>query len=199
LPAAPQIRAAHQADLLEIGKLSKQVQRSAPENEAEVVARHLSAYLSSGGSIFLATDESGEESSIDGYVLCRLIDPLFYAVDRSLILEVVFVDIAQRRRGIGHALLLAVANYARENGAGYVYATPAAADRGLHRFLASLGFAPIGANRVVSTNVLLRRLLREDPITQGIAIRAKARTPARTPIDEVIAKRKRARTSESPS
>ena len=192
MAGAPQVRAANAADLLNIARLSKQAQRSAPENTEEAVVRHLSAYVSSGGRIYLATDPDG----IDGFVLCRMVEPLFYAVDRSVILDVVFVAPGERRRGIGHALLMAVANYARECEAGYVYSTASPADRSLHRFYASLGFAPVAGNRVVATQVLLRRLLREDPITQGIAIRSKPRTPARTPIDEVIAKRKRARVTE---
>jgi len=193
VPTAPQVRAVTPLDLPAVARLSRLAGRAAPENEEDVIVRHLSAYLSAGGSIYLATDQG----AIDGYVLCRQIEPLFYAVDRSVILDVVFVAPAERRRGIGHALLLAVANHAREAQAGYVYATPSASDRNMHRFLASLGFAPLGGNRVVATQVLARRLVKEHPITQGIAIRSKPRTPARTPIDEVIAKRKRARSSDN--
>jgi len=194
VPSGPRVRAATSADLPEIAQLSRLAQRSVPENDEAEIARHLSAYLSAGGSIYLAV----ADDQVEGYVLCRRIEPLFYAVDRSVILDVVFVNPAERRRGVGHALLLGVANYARESNAGYIYATPSATERTLHRFLASLGFAPIGGNRVVATDVLLRRLLREDPITQGIAIRSKVRTPSRTPIDEVIAKRKRARVTNLP-
>ena len=195
----PVVRSATESDLLEIASLAKLVDRSAPANDEATVARHLSTYLSAGGRIFVALDQDG----LDGYVLCRRVDPLFYAVDSSVIMDVVFVSPSQRRRGIGHALLLSVANFAREVEAGYVYSMPSGNDRPLHRFLASIGFAPLGGTRLVATPVLLRRLLRgpsssgrpsrrEDPITQGIAIRSKTRTPARPPIDEVIAKRKRA-------
>ena len=185
---APVVRSATESDLLEIASLAKLVDRSAPANDEVTVARHLSTYLSAGGRIFVALDQDG----LDGYVLCRRVDPLFYAVDSSVIMDVVFVSPSQRRRGIGHALLLAVAHFAREVEAGYVYSMPSGNDRPLHRFLASIGFAPLGGTRLVATRVLLRRLVREDPITQGIAIRSKTRTPARPPIDEVIAKRKRA-------
>jgi len=190
--AAPRVRAATAADLMEVARLSRFAQKSAPEYDEATIARHLSAFLSAGGSIYLATDHN----EVEGYVLCRRIEPLFYAVDRSVVLDLVFVEPSQRRRGIGHALMLAVATYAREAGASYIYATPSAADRTLQRFLATLGFAPLAGNRVVATSVLLRRLVREDPITQGIAIR-KPRTPTRTSIDEVIAARKRARISDT--
>jgi len=211
MPTAARVRVATGADLPEVASLSRQANRGMPENDEATIARHLSAYLSAGGSVFVLSDVEATQYSevhqrdtnqvslatsnggpLVGYALCRRIEPLFYAVDRSLILDVIFVAPAARRRGYGHDLLLAVAEFARQIGAGYVYTTPAAADRPLHRFFASLGFAPIAGNRVVSTSVLLRKLLREDPITQGIAIRSKTRTPTRTPIDEVIAKRKRA-------
>ena len=191
---APRIRLATALDLPEIALLAAQAKRPVPEHDQAAIARHLSAYLSAGGNIFLASDPDG----LDGFVLCRAVEPLFFAVDRSILIDAIFVSPSQRRRGIGHALLLAAANFAKEQNAGFVYSSPSAIDRGLHRFFASLGFAPLGGNRVVATGVLQRRLVREDPITQGIAIRTKTRPPTtRTPIDEIIAQRKRARESES--
>jgi GNAT superfamily N-acetyltransferase len=193
MAAAGRVRLATAADLPEVARLSRQAQRSAPENDEAIVARHLSVYLSAGGRIYLY---SAGGTAIDGFVLCRSIEPIFYAVDSSVIVDVIFVSPTQRRRGIGHDLMIAVADFASEVTAGYVYSTPAATDRPLHRFLASLGFAPIAGNRVVATSVLQKRLQAEHPITQAIAIRSGQRSPARTPIDELIAKRKRARNSE---
>jgi GNAT superfamily N-acetyltransferase len=134
------------------------------------------------------------DGEIGGYVICRIVNPLFFAAEMSVVIDAIFVAPEMRRRGLGHGLMSAVAAMAAVAGAPYIYAAPPLADRGMQRFLAQLSFAPAGGHRIAQTAVLLRKLGRDDPITQGIQIRARSsRQPNRVSIDEVIAKRKRAR------
>jgi len=204
MAATPQVRLVTAADLPAVVELSTRARASAaatalPDDDEGVIARHLSVYLSSGGRIYVAE----LDGVIGGYVLCRVVDPLYFATELSVVIDAVFVAPEMRRRGLGHGLMSAVAALAAVVGAPYIYSSPPMADRGMLRFLARLSFAPAAGHRIASTAVLLRKLGREDPITQGIQIRARAQRPNRVSIDEVIAKRKRARnagaTGEQPT
>jgi len=163
-----------------------------PDDDENTTLRHLSAYLAAGSRIYIAQIDG----NLGGFVLCRVVEPLFFAKERSIVLDVIFVDPNQRRRGIGHALMTAVVNLAESVGSPYIYAMQPVADRGMQRFLARLSFAPAAGHRIAATSVLARRLSREDPVTQGIQIRARTSgSPNRSSIDELIAKRKRARSA----
>jgi GNAT superfamily N-acetyltransferase len=194
-----QIRAASAADLEAVAALSQETGSdvAAISDGKAGLLHHLSVYVSAGGHIFVAgapMEASGINSrQITGFVLCRVVEPLLYAREPALVVDGLYVIPAARRRGVGAELMHAAAQVAAEIGSPFVYAVPAAAERGMHRFLARLGFAPVVGQRVVATSTLLRRLEPDDPITQAIAIRSKARTPARTSIQDVVARRKRAR------
>lgn len=195
MATTPEIRLATQYDLPAVVALGDTAQNGSatavyPEDEASVSLRHLSAYLAAGNCIYLAHIDGG----IGGFILCRVVEPFFYAKERSIVIDVIFVEPNQRRRGIGHGLMLAVVALAERVGAPYIYAMSPVADRGMHRFLARLSFMPAAGHRIVATSVLARKLSREDPVTQGIQIRTRgANVPSRSSIDELIAKRKRAR------
>lgn len=104
--------------------------------------------------------------------------------DVTLAVEAVYVADRARRRGVGHALLTAVAREADRLGATEVYAVPLPGARGVRRFLARLGFAPVAAHRVVPVEILHRRLGPERP--------AAPVHPARA-VDALVARRRLAR------
>lgn len=121
-----------------------------------------------------------------GVLLGRLVGPGPFTEAVVLNLEALYVRPDARRRGIGHALLVAAADAAGRAGADEVFASPLPGARGMHRFLARLGFAPAAAHRVVPTAVLQRRLAHD---TGSAAVRR----PASRGIEDLLERRRRAR------
>ncbi|WP_255371627.1 GNAT family N-acetyltransferase [Cellulosimicrobium sp. CUA-896] len=154
-------------------------QLCAPDEERLV--RHLSVLLALPGGSVLAAVQDGRPV---GFVLARVLDPHLFADEPSLYVEAVYVGEDARRRGVGHALLSATAELAAASGASHVYSVPIPGSRGVQRFLARLGFAPVAGHRVVATGVLQRRLA---------ADLVPARRGARS-LEDLIARRRRART-----
>lgn len=128
------------------------------------------------------------DDEVCGLVLARIVGPSIFTEDVTVSIEVVFVAEGARRRGVGHALLGGVVEEAQRVGATDVLAVPLPGARGMHRFLARLGFAPAAAHRVVSTEALQRRLVADGP-----AQASAGRRPARVGLDDLIARRRRAR------
>ncbi|MBD8077704.1 GNAT family N-acetyltransferase [Cellulosimicrobium arenosum] len=154
-------------------------QLCAPESDRLV--RHLSVLLAlPGGNVLVALVEGRPV----GFVLARVLEPHLFADEPSLYVEAVYVGQDARRRGVGHALLSATADVAADAGATQVYSVPIPGSRGVQRFLARLGFAPVAGHRVVSTAVLQRRLA---------ADLVPSRKGARS-LEDLIARRRRART-----
>lgn len=125
------------------------------------------------------------DDEVCGLVLARIVGPSLFTDEVAVSIEAVYVAEGARRRGVGHALLGGVVEEAQRVGATDVLAVPLPGARGMHRFLARLGFAPAAAHRVVSTEVLQRKLSADAP--------QPGRRPARTGLDDLIARRRRAR------
>ena len=145
------------------------------------LVRHLSVLLAlPGGNVLVAVQDDRPV----GFVLARVLEPHLFADEPSLYVEAIYVGEDARRRGVGHALLSATAELAALSGASHVYSVPIPGSRGVQRFLARLGFAPVAGHRVVATGVLQRRLA---------ADLAPARRGARS-LEDLIARRRKART-----
>ncbi len=137
-----------------------------------------------GGAILIATSDD----EVDGLLLTRIVGPGPFSDAVVLTLESLYVRQRARRRGLGHALLLAAAELAEQAGALEVYASPLPGARGMHRFLAQVGFAPAAAHRVVTTAALARRL------GQGqVNLGGPVRRPSRHGLEDLIARRRQAR------
>jgi GNAT superfamily N-acetyltransferase len=136
-----------------------------------------------GGQVLIARLDDAPA----GLLIGRLVGPGPFTDVTSFSLEAVYVVPDARRRGLGHALLSGALEIAGAGGATEVYATPLPGARGMHRFLARLGFAPVAAHRVVSTSALQRRLAHE-----GAA--APSRRTARG-LEDLIARRRQSRTA----
>ena len=92
-------------------------------------------------------------------------------------IDMLYVDPAHRRLGVGHALLAAASRYADRLGAEHVASLVPAQDRDANRFFARLGFAPETVRRVTSSATLQRKLAGEP-------------RPTRVAIDQVMARRR---------
>ncbi|GAA3822663.1 GNAT family N-acetyltransferase [Cellulomonas soli] len=125
-----------------------------------------------------------------GLLIGRLVGPGPFTDVTSFNLEAVYVVPDARRRGLGHALLTGALEVAGTGGATEVYAAPLPGARGMHRFLARLGFAPVAAHRVVTTSALQRRLAHEGAGTSG-------RRAARG-LEDLIARRRQTRAAGVP-
>jgi GNAT superfamily N-acetyltransferase len=144
---------------------------------------------SPGGTVLTGT----VDDDIAGLLLAHVVGPGPFSDVVALSLEALYVRGDARRRGLGHALLVGAASLADEVGATEVYASPLPGARGMHRFLARIGFAPAAAHRVVTTNALQRRLS-QDPSTVLGAVTG--RLP-RQRLEDLIARRRQARAAQA--
>ncbi len=153
-------------------------------NDADRLRHQLGTLLAAPGGHALVGLLDGE---VAGLLLGRLVGPSPFTEDVSLHVEALFVRPADRRRGLGHALLSGALEIADDAGATQVFAVPLPGSRGVQRFLARLGFAPAAAHRVVTTEALQRRLA-SDPVVSGRSRRGLGR-------QDLIARRRQVRSA----
>ena len=158
-------------------------------NDPDRLRHQLGTLLTAPGGHALVGLLDGE---IAGLLLARVVGPSLYTDDVSLHVEALFVRPHDRRRGLGHALLAGAVSIAEDAGATQVYAVPLPGSRGVQRFLARLGFAPAAAHRVVSTEVLQRRLAGVPAAGAGAARRGSGRGR-----EAIIARRRQVRATMS--
>ncbi len=146
--------------------------------------------MSSPGGTVMAGLVDGE---VGGLVLARVMGGGLFSDVVALNLEAIYVRSSARRRGLGHAMLSAAVSLAEEAGATEVLASPLPGARGMHRFLARIGFAPAASHRVVTTSALQRRLQQDAPAPVSTMT---GQLPRRR-IEDLIARRRRARAAEA--
>ena len=98
------------------------------------------------------------DGEIAGMAILREMQPDPLSVHTVVQVSHVIVAPGKRRRGIGHALLAAAADYADERQIEHVAAGMYPSLRDVSRFYARLGFAPVMIHRVAPVGVLRRRL-----------------------------------------
>ncbi|MCA5893555.1 GNAT family N-acetyltransferase [Isoptericola sp. NEAU-Y5] len=198
--AAVEVRAAGQDDLVAVAALAAEAVDEAPtavqagQGDSARLAEHLSVLIGAGGSVLVAT----LDDTVCGFLVVRLIEPQLFAPTASAYVDAVYVPGRARRRGVGHALVAAMATLAAERGAEQVFCAPAPGARGMHRFLARLGFAPASGHRVVGIATLQRRLAQEGPQAPRGA-RVSRRDATRAAIEDLVARRRRARAAGLPT
>ena len=131
-----------------------------------------------GGTVLVARSED----EVVGVLLARIVGPNVFTDQVTMVLESVYVQAGQRRKGVGHALMLVATELAIVAGAEQVFAAPIPGARGMQRFFVRLGFVPAAAHRVIATTALHRRL------TADTQARAGGRA-----VDELIARRRQSR------
>lgn len=153
--------------------------------DAEVLRQQLAALLVAPGHKVLI----GVLDDVPaGLLLARVVERGPFALDITLHVEALYVDVSARRRGLGHALLSGACSAADQAGAAQVYAMHLPGARGVQRFFVRMGFAPAAAHRVVATATLQRRLAGE-PANAGFRKRGAARG-----LEDLIARRRQVRT-----
>lgn len=150
----------------------------------------LALLMSSPGGTVLAGQVDGE---VGGLLLARVVGGGLFSDVVALNLEAIYVRSSARRRGLGHAMLSAAVGLAEEAGATEVLASPLPGARGMHRFLARLGFAPAASHRVVTTSALQRRLQADASAAVGAVT---GQLPRRR-IEDLIARRRKARAADA--
>jgi GNAT superfamily N-acetyltransferase len=115
-----------------------------------------------------------------GMAVLRAVQPDPLSDSRVVQVSHVVVDHTHRRRGIGHALVAAAADYADELGVEHVSAGLYPSLRDASRFYARLGFAPVLVQRVAPVQVLRRRLGSES--TMRVEDLVRRRTKLRRPV-----------------
>lgn len=98
------------------------------------------------------------DGQIAGMAVLRDVRPDPLSVHRVVQVSHVVVASGKRRRGVGHALLAAAADFAEERQIEHVAAGVYPSLRDVSRFYARLGFAPVMVHRVAPVTVLRRRL-----------------------------------------
>lgn len=190
--AVAEVRRAGAEDLENIALLCVEARQESPSGsqvcgtDLERLKRQLSVVDAVPGSHLLAAHH---EDALVGFIVVRALEPHLFSVEPVLYIEALYVGVRSRRHGVGHALLAAVADLAEKAGAQDVYSIPAPGSRGVQRFLARLGFAPIAGHRWVATTTLQRRLAEQ--VGGG---RRRGRS-----VEHLIARRRRARGVEGPS
>lgn len=186
-----EIRPAREDDLPAVAALAVEARDDSPTGaqlgaqDTGRLLEHLSVLLAAGGHVLVA--ELG--GRIVGVVLGRVVAAYLFAYRPSLYLDMVFVAPRARRHGVGHALLRAATDLAAEHECDDIYSAPVPGNRGVQRFLARLGFGPAAGHRVASVAALQRRLADAAPRDGAHT----ARRSARAGLEDLIARRRRAR------
>ncbi|MFP3713986.1 GNAT family N-acetyltransferase [Puerhibacterium sp. TATVAM-FAB25] len=184
------------ADLTAVARTDQPYGMPVDGARTDALLTHLSVYLAAGGTILVAE----ADGRTVGFLLARTVGPHLFADEPALLVDTLYVHPRSRRRGVGHALVAHALTLAEEAGAAHVYGTPPAGDRGMQRFLARLGFAPAAGHRVVATAALQRRLASDGAPRPRRELRPRGRREStRATIEDVIARRRRAREANLPS
>lgn len=125
-----------------------------PLSVPDVSARLAEAIVSEDCRVVVAL----ADDQIVGMAVLRDVRPDPLSVHRVAQVSHVVVASGMRRRGVGHALLAAAAEFAEERQIEHVAAGVYPSLRDVSRFYARLGFAPVMVHRVAPVAVLRRRL-----------------------------------------
>jgi len=116
-----------------------------------------------------------------GMAVVRVAQPDPLSPTRVLQLSNLVVAPGHRRRGIGHALVAAAADYADERGVDHVAAGVYPSLRDANRFFARVGFAPITVERIAPVTGLQRRLGLMPSLVADDRVRRRLRSPVARP------------------
>jgi GNAT superfamily N-acetyltransferase len=130
------------------------------------------------------------DDQLAGMAVLRDLRPDPLSEHRVVQVSHVVVASGKRRRGVGHALLAAAADFADERQIEHVSAGVYPSLRDVSRFYARLGFAPVMVHRVAPVGVLRRRLGNGFPTNSATAA---AEAAAINRVDDLVRRRSRLR------
>ena len=158
-----------------------------PMSVPDVAARLADAIASDQCRVVVAH----ADDELVGMSVLREVRPDPLSEHRVVQVSHVVVASGMRRRGVGHALLAAAAEFADERQIEHVAAGVYPSLRDVSRFYARLGFAPVMVHRVAPVSVLRRRLGSSYPSSSGGAAGVDAATIGR--VDDLVRRRSRIR------
>lgn len=120
----------------------------------DVTTRLLAVLADPACRVVLASTDHGPA----GMAVLRIVQP--DPLSDALMVQVshVVVGRRERQRGVGHALLIAAAEFAEERQLDHLAVSVYPSLRDAHRFYARLGFAPAFVHRIAPVTVLRRRV-----------------------------------------
>lgn len=125
-----------------------------PTSVADIGER-LGAAIAAGHCRVVLAHVDGEPA---GMAVLRMVRPDPLSDSRVVQIAHVVVQPGKRRRGVGHALVAAAADFAEERGLEHIAAGIYPSLRDASRFYARLGFAPVLLERVAPVAIVRRRL-----------------------------------------
>jgi len=128
---------------------------------------------------------AGDEPA--GMAVLRVIRPDPLSSSRVVQVAHVMVARGMRRRGVGHALIAAAADFAEEQKIEHVAAGLYPSLRDASRFYARLGFAPVLVQRVAPVAILRRRLSPDGTTVRGDLVRRRSRVRRPVPAQRATA------------
>lgn len=151
--------------------------------DAAVVTGQVLALLDLADAHVLVAKRQG---AVAGACIAEVMRPGLFSDVTWIQLQLLYVQPAHRRKGVGQALLSSVAALASAEGAARLASLPLTGSRSEQRFYARFGFTAAGSRRVVDLAILARRM--------------EARRPeaSRRRIDELVVRRRRSRKAASP-
>lgn len=144
-----------------------------PVPVADVAARLNAALLEPGCRIAIAEDDGRAV----GMAVFRCVRPDPLSASQVMQVSHLVVAPGARRRGVGHALLAAAADFADELQLEHVVAGVYPSLRDASRFYARLGFAAVLVERVVPVPLLRRRLVAARRTDDALRRRTRLRRP----------------------
>lgn len=148
--------------------------------EFPAIEAHLQTWMEQSGAAVVICEL---QDTPVGFILARQVEPNIFSDRGYMEIEALYVKRPHRRHGIGKAMILHVGELALDAEADYIITTALTGDRSELRFLAGLGFGHLGSRRICETQTLIRRL----------EIPSNARERRIRSLDELIARRRRAR------
>lgn len=145
--------------------------------ESGDIGIHLQAWFAQEHTRLAIVEADGE---VIGVAMAQVVDVNLFSDTIYMRMEALYVDPEHRRRGAGRAMMGQIGMAAATAGAEQIVTLPIGGSRTEQRFLSGLGFAVVGAHRMIPTAALLRRL-------------EKGRERRGRGLDELIARRRRSR------
>ncbi|PFG19745.1 GNAT family N-acetyltransferase [Serinibacter salmoneus] len=165
------IHAAGETELAEVADLFEAAHRELrwsfePEGlDAATTLRRLRAFAENHDARIAVAHEGAHAV---GLLAAEVRPPGLFSDTRSVQVEAMYVRPEARRRGVGHALLAHLVEYADQAGAGHIVIIPANRSRAEVRFLSREGFVDDRGRRVIATQSLRRRLDHPPTPARGI-------------------------------
>lgn len=156
--ATVRVRVAELSDVAELVRVTEGAAVAPPrgQHSPDRTARYTALLAAPDRIVLAAVDERTER--IVGVLVASEDDVGSLVPVPAVIVSHLVVELPQRRRGVGRALLAGVVRQAEERGVEQIVVSVTSGNRDANRYLARLGFSPLVVRRVAGTGVLRKTL-----------------------------------------